>query len=50
MSQDNGPTEHWSRLIGEVISSWRTVFRAVVLVLACTPFAIVLAVLLVTFR
>lgn len=48
--QDNRSRDDWCRLISEVISSWRTVLRAAVLVLASTPFAVVLVALVIVFR
>ena len=51
MNNGTGRGEQWVQLIREVIASWRLLLGAIVLVLACTPLAAgVVMLLLITTR
>lgn len=50
MGNDSGLGAEWIQLIREIIGSWPLVLRAVVLLLACTPAAVVVTLVLLTVR
>lgn len=50
MGNSSGRDMAWVQLIREIIGSWPLVLRAAVLVLACTPVAAVVTLVLLTVR
>lgn len=50
MDNSSGQGEAWVQLIREIVGSWPLVLRAAVLVLACTPVAAVVTLVLLTAR
>jgi hypothetical protein len=52
MTYGTGSSDAWPRLVQEIITSrsWRLLLRATVLVLACTPGAVAVAVVLFLSR
>jgi hypothetical protein len=45
-----GSQNVWARLLEEIISSWRLLLRAIVLVLACTPAAVAVALVILSLH
>jgi hypothetical protein len=50
MDNSTGRDEAWVQLVREIIGSWPRVLRAAVLVLACTPVAAVVMLVLLAAR
>jgi len=50
MDNGTGRDEAWVQLVREIIGSWPLVLRAAVLVLACTPVAAVVTLVLLAAR